>query len=116
MTTDQISLFALFLTLFGLLIWGRIRYDLVAFSALLVAVAAGLIAPYDAFHGFGHPAVVIIALVLIVSRALMNSGAVELIAKAISAPDRKLPPISPSWPSSAPPSPPSSTTSPPWPS
>ena len=36
MTTDQISLFALFLTLFGLLIWGRIRYDLVAFSALLV--------------------------------------------------------------------------------
>ncbi len=92
MTTDQISLFALFLTLFGLLIWGRIRYDLVAFSALLVAVAAGLIAPYDAFHGFGHPAVVIIALVLIVSRALMNSGAVELIAKAISAPNRTLPP------------------------
>jgi len=92
MTTDQISLFALFLVLFGLLIWGRIRYDLVAFSALLVAVAAGLIAPYAAFEGFGHPAVVIIALVLIVSRALMNSGAVELIAKAISAPDRKLPP------------------------
>ncbi|MBK8439723.1 MAG: SLC13 family permease [Rhodobacter sp.] len=92
MATDQISLFALFLVLFGLLIWGRIRYDLVAFAALLVAVAAGLIAPYDAFHGFGHPAVVIIALVLIVSRALMNSGAVELIAKAISAPNRTLPP------------------------
>lgn len=42
---------------------------------------AGYVAPYDAFAGFGHPAVVIIALVLIVSRGLVNSGAVELVAR-----------------------------------
>mgnify|MGYP000274112283 CR=1 FL=1 len=36
MTLDQITLFTLFGLVFALLIWGRFRYDLVAFSALLV--------------------------------------------------------------------------------
>ena len=91
MTTDQILLFGILIVLFGLLVWGRFRYDLVAFVALMVTVMAGLIAPEDAFHGFGHPAVVIIALVLIVSRGLMNSGAVEMIARFVTRPDRALP-------------------------
>ncbi|MGJ8572946.1 MAG: SLC13 family permease [Hoeflea sp.] len=91
MTTDQILLFGILLVLFGMLVWGRIRYDLVAFVALLVTVMAGLIEPDEAFHGFGHPAVVIIALVLIVSRGLMNSGAVEFIARFVTSPDRALP-------------------------
>lgn len=91
MTGDQIALFALFGVLFAFLIWGRVRYDLVAFTALLIAVFAGYVAPADAFAGFGHPAVVIIALVLIVSRGLVNSGAVELIARFVVAPDRALP-------------------------
>ena len=91
MSTDQIFLFALFGTVFALLIWGRIRYDLVAFSALVVAVIAGFVTPAEAFSGFGHPAVVIIALVLIVSRGLLNSGAVELIAGVVLSADRPLP-------------------------
>ena len=91
MSTDQILLFGILVILFGMLVWGRIRYDLVAFVALLVTVLAGLIEPAEAFHGFGHPAVVIIALVLIVSRGLMNSGAVELIARFVTRPDRALP-------------------------
>lgn len=91
MTTDQIMLFGILIVLFGFLVWGRFRYDLVAFVALLVTVLVGLIAPEDAFHGFGHPAVVIIALVLIVSRGLMNSGAVEFIARFVTSPDRALP-------------------------
>lgn len=90
MTIDQILLFSLFGILFGFLIWGRFRYDLVAFSALLVAVVAGFVSPKEAFEGFGHPAVVIIALVLIVSRGLTNSGAVELIARFVVKPDREL--------------------------
>jgi di/tricarboxylate transporter len=91
MTTDQILLFCILIALFGMLVWGRVRYDLVAFVALLVTVAIGLIEPDQAFHGFGHPAVVIIALVLIVSRGLMNSGAVEFIARFVTNPDRALP-------------------------
>lgn len=91
MSTDQILLFGILLVLFGMLVWGRIRYDLVAFVALLVTVLFGLIEPDQAFHGFGHPAVVIIALVLIVSRGLMNSGAVEFIARFVTSPNRALP-------------------------
>jgi di/tricarboxylate transporter len=79
-TFDQTALFILFGILFTLLIWGRIRYDLVAFAALVVATMLHLVPTESVFSGFGHPAVVIIALVLIVSRGLMNSGAVELVA------------------------------------
>jgi di/tricarboxylate transporter len=90
MSTDLITLFAILLVLFAMLVWGRFRYDLVAFVALIVTVMFGIIEPSKAFEGFGHPAVVIIALVLIVSRGLMNSGAVELIARHVTSPDRRL--------------------------
>lgn len=81
MTADQIFLFALLICVFALLIWGRWRYDLVAFSALMIAVVADVIPKEQAFSGFGHPAVVVIALVLIVSRGLSNSGVIELLAR-----------------------------------
>lgn len=90
MTADQIFLFALFGVFFALLVWGRIRYDLVAFAALVIAVVAGHVAPSDAYSGFGHPAVIIIALVLVVSRGLLNSGAVEVIAQQLIASGRSL--------------------------
>jgi di/tricarboxylate transporter len=91
MTGDQIFLFALLAAVFAMLVWGRVRYDLVAFAALIIAVAGGVVDPHDAFEGFGHEAVVIIALVLIVSRAMLNSGAVEFIAQFVVSPDRSLP-------------------------
>ncbi len=81
MTNDQILLFCVLGGVFALLIWGRFRYDLVAFTALVVAVILGVVPEDQAFSGFGHPAVIIIALVLIVSKGLSNSGAIELIAR-----------------------------------
>ncbi len=83
MTTDQIILLAIFVLLFGFLLWGRWRYDLVAFTALLIALVAGVVPVDKAFSGFGHPAVVIIALVLIVSRGLTNSGAIDLLTRRL---------------------------------
>ena len=83
MTTDQGILFALIGALFVFLIWGRYRYDLVAFGALLIAYLLGLIPTDEVFAGFGHPAVIIIALVLIISRGLYLSGAIEMMAGAI---------------------------------
>jgi len=81
--SDQAVLFALLAAVFGLLVWGKIRYDLVAFGALIVAIVIGVVPQEDAFSGFGHHATVIIALVLIVSRGLSNSGAIELIARHV---------------------------------
>lgn len=90
MTDDQIFLFSLLGTVFALLIWGRIRYDLVAFAALVIAVVAGVVPKDQAFDGFGHPAVIIIALVLIVSRGLVTSGAIEVIARHVVSASRSV--------------------------
>ena len=76
--------------MFVFLIWGRWRYDLVAFVALLIALLTGLVPKELAFSGFGHPATIIIALVLIVSRGLSNSGAIELVARYLVDASRKL--------------------------
>ncbi len=83
MTTDQIILFAIFGAVFGMLLWGRWRYDLVAFSGLLVGVVSGVVPVANAFAGFGHPATIIVALVLVVSAGLVRSGAVFLITRTM---------------------------------
>ena len=90
MTTDQAILFGLLFCVFVLLIWGRWRYDLVAFVALLLALLSGVVPKEQAFAGFGHPATVIIALVLIISRGLSNSGVIELVARYVVDSARKL--------------------------
>ena len=90
LTPDQIILFALLMFVFVFLIWGRWRYDLVAFVALLAALLTGVVPTERAFSGFGHPATVIIALVLIISRGLSNSGVIELLARFFVDASRKL--------------------------
>ena len=90
MTGDQTILFALLFFVFLFLIWGRWRYDLVAFVALLLALLTGVVPKEQAFAGFGHPATIIIALVLIVSRGLSNSGVIELLARYVVDASRRL--------------------------
>ncbi|UZD92517.1 SLC13 family permease [Cognatishimia activa] len=90
MTQDQIILFALFGGVFGFLLWGKFRYDLVAFSALLIGVLLGVVPEKDAFSGFGHPATLVVALVLVVSAGLVRSGAVFLITRTLVDSSRSL--------------------------
>ncbi len=90
MSTEQAILFALIALIFGFLIWGRWRYDLVAFAALVIAFAAGVIPQDRVFSGFGHPAVVIIALVLVVSRGLFRSGVIDMLARRVLDASRSL--------------------------
>ncbi len=85
---DQLFLFALLIALFAMLLWGRVRYDVVAIAALVVAYAGGVIPKEQVFAGFGHPATVIIALVLIVSRGLYLSGAIEVLARRLAVASR----------------------------
>jgi di/tricarboxylate transporter len=54
---------------------------MVAAGSLLACVLAGLIEPADAFIGFGHPAVITVACVLVLSRALQISGAVDALTR-----------------------------------
>jgi di/tricarboxylate transporter len=64
-------------------IWGRFRYDLVALAALLGSVMLGLVPADDAFAGFGHPAVITVAAVLVLSRGFERSGVVDVIANQV---------------------------------
>ena len=93
MSTDQVAICLIIITTFILFVWGRWRYDIVSIVALFTLVLVDkilggesslLIAdPSQAFLGFGHPAVVTVATVLIISRALQNSGVVDLIARSV---------------------------------
>ncbi len=84
MTLDQTLLIIIFVFLFGFLLWGKLRYDLVAFTSLVTGVLIGVVPYENAFDGFGHPATIIVALVLIVSKGLINSGAIYFIGQKIS--------------------------------
>ena len=81
---------------FGLFAWGKWRYDVVAVIALFSVVVgdvvlekilrrgeSNLIDPDHALDGFGHAAVITVAAVLVISRALRNSGVVDLIARRL---------------------------------
>jgi di/tricarboxylate transporter len=90
MTLPQIELFALLAFVLGLLLWGRIRHDLVAACGLLLAVVLGVVPESKAFAGFSHSAVLIVALVLVASRAFENSGALSLVTQRFIKADRPL--------------------------
>jgi di/tricarboxylate transporter len=68
----------------GLLIWGKWRYDAVTLICLAALVLLGIVPANDAFSGFGHPAVVTVALVLLISRGLQEAGMVSLAGNLIS--------------------------------
>ena len=83
MTTTQTLILAILLATVAMFLWGRWRHDMVAAAALLACVLAGLVAPADAFAGFGHPAVITVACVLVLSRGLQTSGAIDVLARAV---------------------------------
>ena len=80
---DQVLLSATLIALLGLFIWGKFRYDALAIGALFVLVVLEIIPANDAFAGFAHPAVITVALVLIISQGLKNSGLTGLVGKLI---------------------------------
>jgi di/tricarboxylate transporter len=83
MTLDQGLAFAVILGTMGLLIWDRIRYDLVALIALLVSIVCGIGKPADAFRGFSNDIVIIVASALVVSAAIGRSGVIETLMKPL---------------------------------
>lgn len=83
MTFEQGLIFAILIASMGLFIWGRWRHDVVALGALLACVIVGLVPDRDAFAGFGHPAVITVACVLVLSHGLQRTGAVNRLAQRL---------------------------------
>jgi len=82
--TDQTILAGALVILMGLLIWGKWRYDAVTLLCLAALVLMGIVPANDAFSGFGHPAVVTVALVLLISKGLQEAGMVSLAGNLFS--------------------------------
>ncbi len=83
MFNDQITIVIIAIATVAMFLWGRWRHDMVAIGALLACVLAGFVPAREAFAGFSHPAVITVACVLILSRGLQTSGAVDALARAV---------------------------------
>ncbi|WP_209426528.1 SLC13 family permease [Pararhodobacter sp. SW119] len=83
MSVEQSLILSILALTMALFLWGRLRHDVVALAALLACVVVGLVPPEDAFNGFGHPAVITVACVLVLSRGLQNTGAVDLLTRTV---------------------------------
>lgn len=78
---EQYLVFGILVLVLILFAWGHIRHDFVALIALFILVLSGIIQPQKAFSGFGHPAVITVAAVLVIGKALEYSGLIDLIGK-----------------------------------
>jgi di/tricarboxylate transporter len=83
MTAPQMMILGVLALTMGLFLWGRLRHDVVALAALMACVVTGLVPAAEAFAGFGHPAVITVACVLVLSQGLQNTGAVDALARAV---------------------------------
>ena len=83
MTAQQVFVFCVLAATLAMFVWNRWRYDIVAVMALLVVALAGLVPAGKVLAGFGHPAVITVAAVLVLSQGLINAGVVDLIARLL---------------------------------
>jgi di/tricarboxylate transporter len=81
--SDQHLLSITIISLLCMFIWSKFRYDALAAGALVILIVIGVIPANQAFDGFAHPAVITVALVLIISQGLKNSGLTGLVGKLI---------------------------------
>ncbi len=80
MTFPQAASLGVLVAVLALFVWGRWRYDVVAFLALIAALGLGIVPLGNAFDGFSNPAVATVAFVLVLSAGLQGTGAIDLAA------------------------------------
>ena len=83
MSIEQGIVFAVLGITLAMFVWNRVRFDVVAMLALLAVAIAGLVPTEELFAGFGHPAVITVAAVLVISQGLVNGGVVDNIARLL---------------------------------
>ncbi len=71
---DQIILSIIIIGLLVFFISGKYRYDYVSLGALALLILFDIIKIENAFIGFSHPAVITVALVLLISKGLQDAG------------------------------------------
>ncbi len=83
MTVDQAIVFAVVGAMLALFVWDRLRYDVVALLTLLALALTGVLPEDKALSGFANPVLTIIGAVLVISRAIGNAGAIEVLMRRL---------------------------------
>ena len=80
---DQFIILGLLTLMVILFIWGKWRYDAISLGILSIFVLLGYVQPEKAFSGFSHPAVITVALVLLISKGLEKSGFISIVGRKL---------------------------------
>ena len=81
--TDAALSAAILAAALALFVSERVRHDLVALLALLACLLAGLVGPREALLGFADPAVIAVAAVLVVGRAVELTGVAGAVTRIL---------------------------------
>ena len=80
---DQFIILGLLTLMVFLFVWGKWRYDAISLGILSIFVLLGYVQPEKAFSGFSHPAVITVALVLLISKGLEKSGFISIVGRKL---------------------------------
>jgi di/tricarboxylate transporter len=81
---DALTIFIVLTLTIVLFIWGKWRYDTVALLSLMLLVFFNLVPASEAFIGFSNPAVITVAAVMVITKAINQSGLVEQVVSKIA--------------------------------
>ena len=69
----------------AMFIWGKVRADIVALTALTTLIISGVLTPAEALAGFSSPIVVMMIGLFVVGGAIMQTGLAKLIGQKLMA-------------------------------
>lgn len=78
-----ITIIVLIVTI-AMFVWGRVRGDVVALSALMVLTATGVLNTSEALSGFSSPIVIMMAGLFVVGGAILQTGLAQSAGNSIS--------------------------------
>lgn len=84
MTLPQIFAVSIFVIVMALMVWGRLRYDLVACIGLMAGIGVGIVPYKDAFKGFSDDIVIIVASALVISAGVARSGILVSLLRLVT--------------------------------
>ena len=80
---EQLLVFVVLAVTTGLLIWGRIRSDLVAIGMLLVLMLTGILTPAEALSGFSNSVVIMMIGLFVVGAGIFRTGLAEMAGRQL---------------------------------
>lgn len=83
MNAEMMQVGGIFLITILVLVWDKIRMDLVALGVVLALILTNLLTPTEALAGFGNPVVVMVAALFVVGEGVFRTGLASELGNAL---------------------------------